>query len=233
MTEENQTEGKVETGGEQSANPVSSSAQSQPSSGDLAQTIASLQKKLDAQDGEIRALKGGKDKAVDRVEKSNAEMLERFAKYLNVDAATLQDAQRQSVLDDLIAERMRGPQPEPTPQGSGSGQGAKVELFDLLKQYGLNENDPDVANALSGAKNSVEAENAILKVVVKRANKPIPDASASTAAQGKPAQSANLESLTAQYQKDMLANRGNRFALDKIKADAKKAGVPVDTIVFT
>lgn len=232
MSDENQSEGKTEGGGEQNANSASLPNQSQLSSGDLVSAIATLQKKLDAQDGEIRALKGGKDKAVDRVEKSNTELLAKLGKYLNVDEKTIQDAQRQSVLDDLIAERLNGQQPEPIPQGSGIGQGAKTGSIDVLNQYGLNANDPDVAEAIQG-KGGLELELAVSKVALKRATKPVADASAATSVVGRPTPPVGVEENTKKYVEEIKAasGKGSQFG-NAIKDKYRNLGVPVDEITF-
>jgi len=125
---DNPNVGNQQNAGGQDANPEPSTGQSQPSEGNFAELIAGLQKRLETQDGEIRALKSGKDKAVSRVEKSNEEMLAKLAKYLDVDERKVAEAQRQSVLDDLVAERVGGRQPVSSSPGKDEGKGGTVEL---------------------------------------------------------------------------------------------------------
>lgn len=139
-------EGNLEAPGGTDAKPNPSAADSQPLSGDFAQLIAGLQKKIDAQDGEIRALKSGKDKAVDRVVKSNEETLAKFAKYLNVDEEQLKKAQRESLLDDLIAERNGGHQPAAPISGKVETQGNSTELGFIDTALELPANDSRVTD---------------------------------------------------------------------------------------
>ena len=146
------TERKLSAGGEGEANADSSKQPPQSLEANLAKTIADLQRKLEAQDGEIRALKSGKDKAVDRLEKSTGETLAKLAQYLNVDEDQLRKAQRESVLDDLIAERLVGNQSGSTirgrveeqdaKQGTQSGQISFAEASEELESFELSPNDP-------------------------------------------------------------------------------------------
>ena len=126
MTDETFSEGNSADGG-QNAKSDASPTQSQPLDAGLSKAIANLQKKLDEQDGEIRALKGGKDRAVDRAVKSNEETLAKLAKYLDVEPAQIQKAQRDSVLDDLIAERMGTSQSQAPISGRGGTRDAETD----------------------------------------------------------------------------------------------------------
>ena len=146
MAEELNEKKELEAGGAD-ADPTPSPTTPQSSEENFADLIANLQRKIDAQDGEIRALKSGKDKAVDRVVRSNEEMLAKFAKYLNVDENQIREAQRQSVMDELIEERMGGRnQTGPTLQGSGGGNGSQVELQYIDTALEFPENDSRVTD---------------------------------------------------------------------------------------
>lgn len=137
-------EGNQEGTGEASAKSSSSAPSGQPLEADFSATIAALTKKIDAQQGEINALKSGKDKAVDRVIKSQEETLARLAQYLNVPEAQVREAQRQSVLDDLVAERLGGRQQE-TPAGGTVGVSSiAAELQSVDELLDLPANDSRV-----------------------------------------------------------------------------------------
>jgi hypothetical protein len=154
--DEKPNEGNPQAGGEPNANSTSSQGQGQPLEANLAKTIADLQRKIDAQDGEIRALKSGKDKAVTRVEKSQEEMLAKLARYLDVDENKVREAQRQSVLDELVTERLGGSQTASTIQGRVDEQGvpAGTRSFDAsdaisdVEAYNLSPNDADFITLL-------------------------------------------------------------------------------------
>lgn len=140
-------EGNQNGEGGSNANSTPSSPGGQPLEADFTKVIANLQKKIDAQQGEINALKSGKDKAVDRVIKSQEETLARLATYLNVDEKQVREAQRQSVLDDLVAERIGGRSlPEPTPQGRGESSSTAAELQDVDDLLDLPANDSRVTD---------------------------------------------------------------------------------------
>ena len=156
-------EGNPEDAGGANANSTPSLSQSQPLEANFAELIAGLQKKIDAQDGEIRALKSGKDKAVDRVVKSQEETLAKLAKYLNVDESQVREAQRQSVLDDLVAERVGRVPPEQPIQGRVESQGNAVELQVIDQMLDLPANDSRVTELkLKYSGNPVEYGKAAL-----------------------------------------------------------------------
>lgn len=140
-------ERKGQDAGDADAKPTSSQPDPQSSEVNFAELIANLQKKIDAQDGEIRALKSGKDKAVDRVVKSQEETLAKLAKYLDIDETKVREAQRQSVLDELVEERIGSKgQPNDASQGSGAAQGNKVELQYIDTALDLPANDSRVTD---------------------------------------------------------------------------------------
>lgn len=139
-------EGNQQDEGDEDANSKSSESKGQPLEADFAETIAKLQRTVDAQQGEINALKSGKDKAVDRVEKSNKETLAKFAKYLNVDDTQLQEAERQAAIDDLIAERTGKSQSKQSISGKVDGKDNTAELQVIDKEFGLPENDSRVTD---------------------------------------------------------------------------------------
>ena len=134
-----------------SANSKPSNPQGQPlEEPTLSQVSSELQramKMITDQQGEIKALKKGKDAAVDRVTKSNAELIASIGQYLGKTPEEVQEAQRRSVLDDLVNERMNNAQPIASSQGSEPQQGTAGSFTDTIKQtLGLPSNDPRVTD---------------------------------------------------------------------------------------
>lgn len=217
----NPNEGNPVTDGDTNANSQSSSSQSQPLEANFAAEIAKLQKKIDAQDGEIRALKSGKDKAVDRVVKSQEETLAKLASYLNVDESQIREAQRQSVLDDLIAERMGKSQPEPAIQGRVESSGASVELQVIDRMLDLPANDSRVTELKLKYADPVEYGKAALALQKSLNTQPpspaeqlLPEGSNTRKSEKTPAQ------LEADYQKEMGVIASTKRGDEKLRAIA-------------
>ena len=242
MVANNQTEGNPADTGEVDANSQSSQPQSQPSGGNLAETIENLQKKLDAQDGEIRALKSGKDKAVDRAIKENQSTLEKLAKYLNVDESQVREAQRQSVLDELISERMGGNQSGAPIQGrvdapDNSAGSRTVENFSVadaiaeVESFELSTNDPSFIELLRKNPTKTDVQSYILE---RKKPQPPPSPAGLTQSAATGATTPKGSALVTDYKKDMLAARGkgNSFG-NAIKEKYRAQGVDVDNISFS
>lgn len=139
MLPEHPIEGNQEAGG----SPQPLAQPGQPSADQLAQTMAEIQNRLKAQDAELRALKSGKDRAVDRAVQAMEpmkEQLARMAEYLGVDVSQVQKAQRQIALDSIADEYLNPSQPEP----EGTGKGVSVELQHIEAALELPANDSRV-----------------------------------------------------------------------------------------
>lgn len=201
-------EGNTAAGGEPNANSTSSQPQGQPLEATLAETIATLQKKLEAQDGEIRALKSGKDKAVDRALKTQEETLAKLAKYLDVDESKVREAQRQSVLDDLISERLGGtPSAQPIqgrvgaqddPAGSRTVDNFSVaDAIAEVEAYQLPPNDPNFIDLLRKGVTKDKVRDYILE-----RKKPNPPASPAGVTQAPAVSPARGEKSEAQLETD-------------------------------
>jgi regulator of replication initiation timing len=100
--------------------------------------------------GEIGALKKDKDKAAYRAENlsiENKSAIERLAKHLNISVAQVQEAQRQSVLDELVdkAVESRNQNFTETP-GRVEGGNIAAELAGIDKVLELPANDSRVTN---------------------------------------------------------------------------------------
>lgn len=138
---ENQPEGN--------STPEGGGAPTQPSSGQgqpLDGNVAELVRRLGAAEAEINALKGGKDKAVDRMEAAVKPLIEKLAPYLSdADNQKLQEATRAAVLDDIVRERLGQPQPANPSQAMVAQRTVSVDVSGLATQYGLDPSDPAVS----------------------------------------------------------------------------------------
>lgn len=144
-------EGNTQDSGEVEANRQSSEEGSQPFEAKFAElntTLSAALKKIEAQDGEIRALKSGKDKAVSRALDEIQPMKETVAKlaqYLNIPEAEVVKAQKAMVLDDLVNERMKGGgQLERPAEGTDERKSSAVEFQIVDELLELPTNDPRV-----------------------------------------------------------------------------------------
>jgi hypothetical protein len=156
-------EGNPEDAGGTNANSTPSESQSQPLEANFSEVVANLQRKIDAQQGEINALKGGKDGALDRIEKNQKDTFARIAKYLDVDVEVVRKAQRELALDDLVSERLNNPQPAQPIAGTVAKQGASAELQVIDQMLDLPANDARVTDLkLKYAGNPVEYGKAAL-----------------------------------------------------------------------
>ncbi len=212
------------------AQPNASGSQGQSvsdGSGDaqkLQTALDNLTKRLDEVDKRSRTLQSDKDRSVNQTRKEVEELKRKFAeveklkaKGYNDDDAFEELELRESIR--VIREQLSNKDQAQT-GNAGNGNGSAVDRAKTLQQYGLSENDPDVAAELGGkAFNSeIELENAALKVAFRRSNKPQPDASAALAAQGAPVKSgSDFESVARleQLQKDPLRNRKEIAELEK------------------
>lgn len=157
-------EGNPQDLGETEANRSSSEEGSQPLEAKFAElntTLSNALKKIEAQDGEIRALKSGKDKAVTRALDEIQPMKETVAKlaqYLNIPEAEVVKAQKAMVLDDLVNERMRGGQQLERPaEGTAERKSSAVEFQIVDELLDLPANDSRVTQLKLDHGNDINA----------------------------------------------------------------------------
>ena len=134
------------------------------------------------------------------------------------------EAQTDKELLRKIAEKVLGP--------SFAGNEPPIHA-NIVQQYSLDANDPDViANVLSQT-DPKDAEIAAARLVNRRKAQPGMSASAASTIASTPAPPANVDSLTKQYQEKVLAARGNKSLIKGLKAEYAQKGVPVDQVNFT
>lgn len=238
-----QTEGNPAGTGGANANSTPSEPQSQPSLEDqLAALNTNLNKaltKLDAQDGEIRALKSGKDKAVDRAVgelQPLKETVAKIAKYLNISETEVLKAQRELVLEDLVNERLgSGVQPQSTGQGSSERRGNAVELQIVDELLELPTNDSRVTQLKLDYGNDTNAykEQAKKLKVQLATGEPTP-AEQPLPAGGSITRTKTVSQLEADYQKEAAAILQSKKGDERLRAisalKAKYRGLGLDKI---
>lgn len=148
--------------------------------------VEALNRKLGEMEKQLRSLQGDKDRSVNQTKKEVEELKRQFAeisklqsKGLELDDA-IEEYQLREDIRQLRSQLQSGKTAQPSPAGNGNG--LAVDKAKTLQQYGLSENDADVAAELGGKDftNPLELENAALRIAFKRANKPLPDASAAS-----------------------------------------------------
>jgi len=191
----------------------------------LQSTIEALTKKLDEVDARSKALQSDKDRGVNKTKEEVTELKRKIAEIEKLKKAGLDEdgaIEELSFRDEIRAVRQQLSQLNPTPtQPAGNGNGQAVDKAKTLQEYGLSENDPDVATELSGKvfNTALELENAALKIAYKRANKPQPDNSAAPAYQsGTPNTPPNEDKIYSE-----LAELSKNYTANKSKIEALQA----------
>lgn len=202
----------------------------------LQAALDNLTKRLDEVDKRSRVLQSDKDRSVSQTKKEVEELKRKFAeveklkaKGYNDDDAFEELELRESIR--VIREQLSNTDKAQT-GNAGNGNGSAVDRAKTLQQYGLSENDPDVAAELNGKAfaSEIELENAALKIAFKRANKPQPDASAASTPQGSPPDNDKLGSLKKAYETklaEMRKGRPNPAQISELKAEFRKKGLEV------
>jgi len=146
---------------------------------------------------------------------------------INVVQQQDEDAETKRMIRELYQKNST-----PTVGASGNVQASGGKVAEVVKEYGLDENDAEVIDIYRRYSDPNEQEKAALRLAASRARKENPSVSASPTIQGRPNAPAGIEQLTKEYQKNMIAAAGNKAKVKELKDAARKAGVPVDSIVF-
>jgi len=141
-----------------------------------------------------------------------------------------EEAETKAYIREIRETLKSGVLPTSTTPGSGVPSGGKVA--EVVKEFGLDENDTEVIDIYRRFNDPSDQEKAVLRLAASRARKENPSVSASPTIQGRPNAPAGIEQLTKEYQKNMIAAAGNKAKVKELKDAARKAGVPVDSIVF-
>lgn len=176
-------------GGSQGENVSGGSGAGQPQT-----DFEALSNQMREMQKQLRSLQGDKDRGIAQTKKEVDDLKRKFTEIekLKSKGFSEDEAFEELEIRDAIRELRSQMKPNNSvqPSPAGNGNGLAVEKAETLKKYGLNENDPDVAKALSDvdSNNPLALENAALRVAFNRTQKPTPDASAASSVTNTPTQ---------------------------------------------
>lgn len=221
--------------------PVSSEGKSDSSSSFDASKLQSafdaLTRKLDEVDARTKSLQGDKDRAVNKT-KSEVDDLKR--KIAEIEKLEKSGLDRDTALDEFsFREVVRdlkdqlGKLNPALPQPAGNSAGTAADAAKVLSEFQLDGNDPEVVAQVLSKVTEVEQVRAAAQLALKRANPNQPSPAAAGTLVGKPAPPPNVEELTKDYKKDMIAARGKPSELRAIKDKYIKLGVNIHEVDFS
>lgn len=231
MPDETLDSGNANGGTPAQPNAGGSQGQSDSNSSSASPSQSDLEKRLAYLETQYNALKSEKDRGISKVEKKVDSFEKKFAEVqlLMKERGISQDEALDRIrlrdeIDDLKAQIGGSTAARPSPVGNVAGEAA--DKAKVLAQYGLNENDPDVAAALQSES---DVEKAALRVAFKRSQKqPDPAAAPATSTS---TQATNQGDLQAQYQKRLAdmraAGRPSPMQIADLKAEYRKKGLDI------
>ena len=201
------------------------------------QEFLEIKKQLELTRKELQGLQGRQDKEQNEVQRFMGEVKKRMAAGQSLEEAekSIVAEQKNAEREELIFKIAQKVGVLDTPAQSPAGNGTQVpsEKAMTLQSYGLNENDPDVAENLSGKNlTGLELKLAAAEIALKRKNQPTPDVSASPAAVGNPPAPKDLKSMTEDYKKKIIAARGNKALGKQIQDEFRKQGGDPGSVGF-
>lgn len=188
---------------------------------------------------EVRGVQGRQDKDRTAMREFMDEFNKGKAKGLSDDAAeaaaTRSISERKEAESDKLLIRQIAEKLGLSSAGNGATPDAGVvDTVKVFSERGLDLKDPQVAMEASKKYASpADAELAAYKLRDRLAATPTHNPAQDASIVGKQLSPQNVDALTKQYQSDMIANRGKPDALRKVKEQAIKNGVPVDSVSFT
>lgn len=181
---------------------------------------------------QLKGLQSRQDKSTDTQARFMDEIRTKMSQGMSLDQAekAVNSEAQARLKDDLLfqmAEKLGVQTPFSQQAPVGNGSPVTVDKAKTLQEYGLSENDPDVAASISGQefKSVTELEAFAGKVILKRQNKPQPDMSASTAATGTPPASKMTEQVAEQKYEEL-----GRMLLEPTKNKAKIASLKKELV---
>lgn len=205
----------------------------------------SLQKKIKTLESEDRSKK---DKAVknvseglSRLEEKVTPLLERAAQFMQGgDSPQIAIQKANSELDEVESKQAIRELAQAWKSGkllnpsAGNTSDNNVEAIKVFDEYGVDPNDPEAIQLYN--LRGVELVKAVSKLAVKKAKSTPTDSSEASSLQGSPnIKDRSVEELTKKYQQDILATprgKSGDSIRRQLKEQARKNGVPVDSIAF-
>ena len=204
----------------------------------LQSTIEALTKKLDEVDARSKALQSDKDRGITKT-KSEVDDLKR--KIAEIEKLKRSGLDEDGAIEELsFREEIRSIRDQLSklnqaqPETAGNGKSLVEEVQSVFNEFGVDPNTPE-AISLYNLKGT-DLVKGVAKLAIKNQSKPTYDSSEATSLSGSPSKNdKTIDDLTKQYQKDILATprgKSGDSARKALKEQAKKNGVPVDSIAF-
>lgn len=141
-----------------------------------------------------------------------------------------EEAETKAYIREIRETLKSGVLPTSTTHGSGVPSGGKVA--EVVKEYGLDENDAEVIDIYRRYSDPNEQEKAALRLAAKRANSTTPSLSAAPTLQGNPTGGRmtpqEVEQLSAKRNQLFKEPTKNRAEIKLIEKRLVEAGIPID-----
>ena len=197
----------------------------------LQTTLETLTKRLEEVDARSKALQGDKDRGIAKTQNEVDELKRKFAEIEKLkksgyddDAAFEELGFREEVRS--VKEQLSNLKSAPA-QTAGNGDSQVVDAAKVIKDYGLDGNDPEVVEkVLKGEyKTPMEAELAALKLAYRRATSAPPSAGAAPTLQGEaPKLSPETNTLIDRLKVLQKTPTQNREEIISLKTELDKRG---------
>jgi len=184
-------------------------------------TLETVLEKLEAQDKQLRALQGDKDRGVNKALQQVENLSERFAELepyvqARLKGKTAEDAQREYILEEMVKERMgnKAQVVQDTPGKPTPAPGAE-DLDDYFKEFDIDPNGPEAIKFVRAGKfDPASRTKFVLDHSRKQTSTPSPAASMPEGT-GASVGARTLDEVNAELQAAMTSPMGLDF--DKIK----------------
>ena len=181
-----------------------------------------------------KAVQSQKDKRFSTIEKDISDfkpVLEQVKNLLTPEQLKEYNRIQKDVEFEELKKAVYGNNPNGTPT-NGTPKSTAEEVQSIFKEFGVDPNHPE-AHTLFNLK-GVELYKGVAQLAIKSKSTPV-DSSEAPSLQGRPAPQAGIKELTAKYQQDILATprgKSGDSIRRQLKEQARKNGVPVDSIAF-
>jgi len=146
---------------------------------------------------------------------------------INVVQQQDEDAETKRMIRELYQKNST-----PTAGASGNVQASGGKVAEVVKEYGLDENDAEVIDIYRRYSDPNEQEKAALRLAAKRANSTTPSLSAAPTLQGNPTgvrmTPQEVEQLSAKRNQLFKEPTKNRAEIKMIEKRLVEAGIPID-----
>lgn len=222
----------TQPGDGQEAKPVISQAAVQLNSFDPDKFKQDLLAEFRSMISDPRTVQSVKDKTLAEIRKDRG-LKDYLAEIQSMRATGMsdQDIAMEARLRDIEARVTSVPDMQSTP-GRVVAPLETNTVAQAVIASGIDMNDPEISSILSSSESDVDKMTKLFSVVAKKKNtQPNPALVAQPA--GGSMTPVNAAQLEAQYKKEVMANRGNRGAIEKLKQEYAEKGLNVNAVVFS